>query len=171
MIDVNFIEELEGNERRGYVPKVGTSGVTIGMGLDLGNFGDITALGLPSRIEDKLMPYVGYRRDVAEVVLEDNPLVISVADVNRLNIHVIDHILAKVARLFERDSMVSWWSLTVQQKTVVYSVLHQYGSPVRVPTFWGHVTKGNWDGVVAELRNFGDSFPTRRNKEADYLEN
>ena len=29
---------------------------------------------------------------------------------------------------------------------------------------------GCWDDVIAELRDFGDAYPTRRGKEADWLE-
>ena len=32
------------------------------------------------------------------------------------------------------------------------------------------VTSNNWSSTVSELRNFGDGFSTRRNKEADLLE-
>ena len=61
--------------------------------------------------------------------------------------------------------------LTDAQKTVITSVLFQYGSPRRTPNFWRKVTNQDWAGAEAELRNFGDKYPTRRNKEADLLKN
>ncbi len=61
-------------------------------------------------------------------------------------------------------------SLTCAQKTVIASVLYQYGSPSRVPRFWSFITANNWNSAISELRNFGDAFATRRNKEADLLQ-
>ena len=40
----------------------------------------------------------------------------------------------------------------------------------RVPRFWSYITSNNWNSAIAELRNFGDAFATRRNKEADLLQ-
>ncbi|XP_077870016.1 uncharacterized protein LOC144362825 [Saccoglossus kowalevskii] len=61
--------------------------------------------------------------------------------------------------------------LTVAQRTVISSVYFQYGSTGRFPIFWSHVTNQRWSHAISELRNFGDDFSTRRNLEADLLEN
>ena len=55
---------------------------------------------------------------------------------------------------------------------VVSSVGFQYGSNLAkaTPRFWDAVTNGRWQDAVDELRNFGDSYSTRRNKEADLLQ-
>ena len=56
------------------------------------------------------------------------------------------------------------------------SVGYQYGSFTNTDTikgrpekFWKKVREDDWEGVVNELQNFGDKYPTRRNKEANYL--
>lgn len=73
---------------------------------------------------------------------------------------------------FNRDaSFAKFDQLPPQFQTVIASVAFQYGVlPVRTPTFWSYAVTGNWTAMIAELRNFGDAFPTRRTKEADLME-
>ena len=54
---------------------------------------------------------------------------------------------------------------------MIASVSFQYGVALnrRTPNFWWQITNGDWDGALANLRNFGDRYDTRRNKEADLL--
>jgi hypothetical protein len=48
---------------------------------------------------------------------------------------------------------------------------HQYGSAKdKTPNFWKQVIEQRWGDAVNNLRNFGDSYPTRRNKEANLLQ-
>ena len=171
MIDLDFIAELEGNKRKAYVPKSGSSGVTIGLGLDIAAFGDLTQLELPEELLRKLQPYQGYRRETAEIFLEDNPLELSEEEVSVLNQCLINYKARVVRSLWNRDSHLDWCNdLDYKMQTVVFSVLHQYGSPKRVPQFWSYATRGLWAKVIDELRDFGDKYPTRRNKEANYLQ-
>jgi type VI secretion system secreted protein VgrG len=66
---VELITNFEGTKRTGYVPKdnsgaiIGSSGVTIGKGLDLGHQDEnsLRTMGLEGPLLDKLKPYVGYR--------------------------------------------------------------------------------------------------------------
>ena len=53
----------------------------------------------------------------------------------------------------------------------IISVGFQYGRFSRTPSFIKYATDGDWDAVYQELQNFGDYFPTRRKKEAEYLKN
>jgi len=50
-------------------------------------------------------------------------------------------------------------------------VAYQYGLnlKVRAPRFWATLTEQDWPAAVAELRNFGDAYATRRIAEADLL--
>lgn len=177
MVDYDFIGKLEGNKDRAYIPKndkgniVGHSGVTIGKGLDLGNFGDLYNLDIPNALREKLEPYVGLRRELAEQALKDNPLELSDKELSELNKAVIKYYTGYVRSVYEEDSGRRWDNLPDRAKTVILSVLFQYGSPKRVPKFWSYATSHNWSNMIEELRDFGDNFPTRRNLEADYLEN
>ena len=70
----------------------------------------------------------------------------------------------------EQDG-IRWDQLDPEKQTVLLSVFRQYGNlPRRTPKFWNAATQGRWENVVSELRNFGDKYDTRRNKEADLLE-
>ena len=56
-------------------------------------------------------------------------------------------------------------------RATITSVQYQYGNlEKRTPKFWGHVTKQDWDSAIKELRDFGDDYGKRRNREADLLE-
>jgi hypothetical protein len=37
------------------------------------------------------------------------------------------------------------------------------------PTFWRQITTGDWQEAYQNLRNFGDSYPTRRREETRKL--
>lgn len=171
MVDIYFVAELEGNKRKAYVPKSGNSGVTVGLGLDIAAFGDLAQLELPEELLRKLQPYQGFRRDTAEIFLEDNPLELSEEEVSILNACLIKYKALRIRSMWNKDSSLDWCNdLDYKMQTVVFSVIHQYGSPKRVPQFWSYATRGMWDKVIEELRNFGDKYPTRRNKEANYLQ-
>lgn len=177
MVDYDFIKQLEGNKYKAYIPKnedgsiMGQSGVTIGTGIDLGNFGDLTKLDISDSLVKKLQLYVGLRRELAEQVLHDNPLKLSSKEVSQLNKAVIKYFTDSIKDTYERDSGREWSNLPNKVKTVVVSVLYQYGSTEKVPKFWSYVTEHDWSNLIEELRNFGDNYSHRRNLEADYLEN
>lgn len=176
MIDYEFIAELEGVGHKAYIPKynngriIGQSGVTVGKGLDLGNFGDLEKLNLSYPLIEKLSPYVGLRRELAEQTLEDVPLKLSSAEVKELNKALMEHHTRYVKNWYEQESQKEWDKLDPAVQTVIASVLYQYGSPRRVPKFWNYSLGPDVYCMVKELRDFKDKFPTRRNKEADYLE-
>lgn len=176
-IDWDFIEELEGNETRGYVPKgedgsvLGKSGVTIASGVDLGHrdYDSLIKIGIPEKLAIKLKPYLGLRgKDAAKVA---SGLELSKDETKLLNRAVKKSESARVIRMYEKDSGKKFNDLNTGQKTSVMSVGFQYGNlPNKTPDFWKGVTSGKWDDVLKELRNFGDKYKTRRNKEADYLD-
>ncbi len=65
--------------------------------------------------------------------------------------------------------------LTEAQQTVLVSVGFQHGTSFTRTdgtdmNYIKQAASGDWEAALANLRNFGDEFPTRRNKEADFLE-
>ena len=69
------------------------------------------------------------------------------------------------------DASVSFEALAAECQTVIASVAFQYGNlSTATPNFWRQVTAQDWSGALANLRNFGDRYKTRRAKEADLLE-
>ena len=61
------------------------------------------------------------------------------------------------------------------EQTVLVSVGFQHGTSFTRKdgsdmNFIKQAASGDWDAVLANLKDFGDAFPTRRNKEAKLLE-
>lgn len=179
-IDWAFIAEQEGaGVTTGYVPNPtgSDSGVTIATGFDLGqrNEADLTNLGLSAALITKFRPYLGLKKQAAVDFLARNPLTITQAEANEIDRLVrVD----KVPRLKERyrvapnnTNRVLFDDLPSQAQTVIASVSFQYGNlATRTPMFWAAVTAQNWVEAVRILRDFGDSYTSRRNREADLLD-
>jgi len=177
-VDFDFIKEREGYKTSMYVPKdkkkkvLGKSGPTIASGFDLGQRSLSDLKGLPASLVTKLEPYLGMKGAAADTYVSANELTLTEEEVNTIN---------KFAKKQEIDKLIKDWNssssskdfddLTKEQATVVASVAFQYGKlSTEAPTFWGHVTAGNWEDAIKELRAFGDDYSTRRGLEADYLE-
>jgi GH24 family phage-related lysozyme (muramidase) len=174
-IDFDFISEQEGNRLDMYVPMskgkaLGISGPTIGTGVDIGQRSVEDLRGLPQDLIEKLSPYTQKTGQDAVRFVRDNPLKLSNDEIRVINSWAKKQETESLLRLWERDSDIPWDSLTKEQATAVSSVMYQYGSGrVRTPNFWRMATTGQWDKVEEELRNFGDKYSSRRNREADYL--
>ena len=162
----DFLKEVEGNEYTAYVPPVGNSGVTIGIGVDLGNM-NFSRAALPKDVYDKIKVYYGFKRNAAVELLEAKPLDLSLAMVDYISQLAISTHQKELEFWFDRESEVSFRYLTLNQKKVLMSVKYQYGDiRRRTPKFWLFATRGDWQAVYEELMDFGDAFPARRRKEA-----
>ena len=174
-IRFDFIERQEGNRSSVYVPTesdgsvLGNSGPTIGMGVDIGQTSVESLEGLPQDLINKLAPYTQMRGRDAQVYVQSNPLTLTDAELRQINMWSKQRQTENLIRQWNRDSDIDWEDLTPQQATTVASVMYQYYRSDRVPSFWGAATSGNWDKVEQELRNFGDSYTSRRLREADLL--
>jgi len=170
MIDYNFLKSLEGFATEGTVPNPNgsQSGVTVGMGVDLGQT-NLARLSLPNELYNKLKPYEGLKKPKAVEFLNANPLILTEEEATLLSQKALLRHLTFVKNMWNSPSQVRWGSVPDSIQTVVFSVLYQYGSPTRVPKFWEQALSLSVSGMIKELRDFGDAYPTRRNKEADYL--
>lgn len=163
------LKRFEGNEYRAYVPPVGKSGVTIGIGVDLGhmNFGPV--LG-SNALRDRIKPYYGKFRDEAKEALDKQPLSLTKEEVDYLSMLAIETHLEELKSWYNSESLAPFGTLTDNQKCVMMSVKYQYGDiRKRTPKFWGFCIKRDWRGAYNELMNFGDDYPTRRRREAAML--
>ena len=168
-INWDFIAELEGAAIKvGYVPS-NNSGVTIGTGFDLKEKTEenIINFGFSEPLIEKLKPF--FTLSGAEASEVASNLVLNDSEVAELDKKSKNYYASLVANKYEKDSGKLWNDLDENQQTVVASVGFQYGSFSRTPKFWNAVLNGDWEQVENELRNFGDDFGTRRNKEADLL--
>jgi hypothetical protein len=178
-IDWDFLHMLEGFNNQGYVPvsklgkPLGKSGVTIGYGFDLGQqtVKSLTALGLKAALTNKLVPYVTLKKQDALNFLNAKPLILTDTEVKELDKAVKLKYYDAIKKEFEDNSDLSFTHLDTEKQTVIFSVSYQYGSLKKsCPKFFKYVTRNMWVNAVAELRDFGDDYPIRRNLEADYLE-
>ena len=175
-IDFNFISTFEGGSlNKGYVPDAqnSKSGVTLAIGFDLGarNANDLLALALDTKLIDLLSPYLGLQGRQALHYLQDHPLSISDTNATAINLAVKHKLLGSLITKYDASGQVPFAAIPARWQTVIASVEFQYGSlQKKCPSFWRCVSQQNWPGAIAELRGFGDRYPTRRNKEADYVE-
>ena len=169
-IDWNFISEREGKGRTtGYVPdaKGSKSGVTIATGFDLGARSLNDLKGLPKELIEILKPFLGIKGAQAEEIAGN----LNITDSQS---NIIDEFSKKEAtdRLkakWQSATGQSFDDLPKNEATVIASVAFQYGDlESQTPNFWRQVTGGDWDSALANLRSFGDKYPSRRNLEADY---
>lgn len=179
-IDLDFLGELEGYETKGYVPGKGKkSGVTIGIGIDLGQQSEKGLLdaGLTPDTVRKLKPYLGLKGDSARAKLKKHPLVLDDETTKYITRNVINDNIDKLREKFNKGSDTKFEDLTRAQQTVVFSVTHQYGLD-GAPKFFRKAQGGKWNAVKDELLNFVskeaiargvEAYPTRRKKEADFL--
>lgn len=178
-IDFNFLREVEGFETDGYVPQddqgvIENSGVTVGSGIDLGQWKrqDLEKMGVPKSILNKLDPYFGKKKDKAVEALSQQPLQLTTEEAESLTTAVKKGYSNNVKRWYNRNNTAGndWSDLTDRQQTAITSVAFQYGvGSKNTPKFNKQVLSNNWEGLVKELRNFGDRYDTRRAKELQYL--
>jgi len=175
MVNYKFIAELEGNELIGYVPdpENSNSGVTIASGFDIGqrDYKELRGIFNPV-LAIKLSPYCNIKGDLAECLLIMDPLTITKEEAKEINAITRIKTYCKLRYSWaDSKAYLTFIKLNEQQQTVIASVSYQYGDlSKRTPNFWRQVTTGDWDAALKNLRDFGDKYPTRRNKEADYLE-
>lgn len=175
-INWDFIEQEEGFITEANVPdsERSQSGVTIGAGVDLGqwNRGALEDMGVSEGIIEKVAPYLGKKKESAKKALRANPLTLSDAEARELTERVKEEAIKKVEREF--DSATQGWSFSELPEgvaTAITSVAFQYGDlKSRTPKFWKAITNNNWIEAYRELQDFGDRYPSRRNREAAFLQ-
>ena len=179
----DFLRDVEGFKASGYVPQdrrgnpIENSGVTIATGLDLGQQDEdsLRRMGLSDELISIFRPYLGLKRSEAQRFLLDNPLRLTAEQATFVEESLMSHDFERMSDLWNstqrEEDGIRWDQLDPEKQTVMLSVFRQYGNlPRRTPKFWRSATQGRWNDTVSELRNFGDKYKTRRNKEADLLE-
>lgn len=178
-IDFSFISTLEGGQQlKGYVPASGVSnsGVTVATGFDLGarNESDLKKINLPINLINKLKPYLGLKKTAASSALTKTPLTITKPEADSIDKAVKKEATDLLIRRYDaavKPTAKKFTQLPKEAQTVIASVAYQYGNiTTRAPKYWKAVTEQNWGDAVKVLKNFGDNYPTRRNKEANLLQ-
>jgi GH24 family phage-related lysozyme (muramidase) len=100
--------------------------------------------------------------------LNQHPLVIAAEEAEMLDTEVKTRFIRELVRQYDEAADVSFDELPDGVQTVIASVAFQYGNLYkRTPNFWRQITSGDWQAAYENLRNFGDAYSTRRNKEVD----
>lgn len=179
------IGEFEGNRVEGYVPAqhgvpLGHSGVTIGMGVDLGSMteGSLDALDIAQTLKDKLRPYLGLRGAAAQEKLKANALRLDQEEVDKLNAAVQKSQIDALRKEYDAamgPSGTKFDGLPEPAQTVIASVKFQWGDIWHHPNpevqkFWKAAVAQDWAAAHAVLRQWTPgTYRTRRNAEAAYL--
>ncbi|MDR2481150.1 MAG: pesticin C-terminus-like muramidase [Spirochaetaceae bacterium] len=140
MIDKEYIIEVLGRFEgkaigKAYVPKdkagnvLGVSGVTVATGFDIGQQTavELGKLGLPEALREKLMPYVGLRKEAAVKKLEEKPLELSAEEVDVLDQAVHEKYIKETAVMYGPQFEV----IPKQAQAVAVSLHYQFGVPRR----------------------------------------
>lgn len=149
------------------------SGVTVSAGFDLGarNEQDLLNLGFPDALITLLRPYLGLQKYAALNFLRQNPLTITTEDAELIHEKSRLQSLSRLVADYAKDSRRDFCSIPQRWQTVISSIQFQYGSArTKTPTFWKAVAEQRWADAIAQLRDFKDNYPTRRNLEADYVQ-
>lgn len=185
-INFDFIKQNEGKAiTKAYIPEnkdgsiLGQSGVTIASGFDLGQQ-DITSISeLSKDLQDKLIPYLGAKKDKAASKLkETGGLQLTDKEVNEIDMMAKQKYSNKVKESYSKLTGKSFDELPSNLQTVIADIQFQYGTNYnRTPKFAGIIQEiaenpSNVESYMKlenELRNFGDSYSTRRGKGADLI--
>lgn len=175
-----FIRAKEGFSATGYVPKNAAkqpdvnSGVTIGIGVDLGGKTKDSMLndGVSKEFVNLLEPYLGLKGKAAQDKLTKSPLTITEAQAMDLSKNYINRFSSGVASKYQAATGSNFSKLPLGTRTAIVSVSYQYGQNLAAatPEFWKQVTSGRWADAVKNLNNFKDNFPTRRQSEAALIQ-
>lgn len=184
-VDFDSMFEYEGFSLDGYVPAIpsGRSGVTIGMGVDIGQFSkaEIKALGLSDGLTEKLLPYAGLRlSDATKKLGQLGGLVVSVGEARDITYAVKKKFTGDVAAKYDgskAEGAPKFKDLSPAQQTVIFSrFFHQGINFLQYKSseaWWTGVTNGKWPEVQSIMRNYPfaseDWYKARVGKEADLL--
>jgi len=184
-VNFDFIRKSEGFETEGYVPRSGeqvldSSGVTIGTGLDLGTknmnyFKDFENKETLKKME----AYFGMKGQAAYDFEQANPLSLSEEETKALDNFVKGRELESIENSFLALTGKELSSMPPRLQTVIADLQFQYGSNYnRTPKFREIIKDiaedpqdaDSYIPLMNELRDFGDKYDTRRNREADLIQ-
>jgi len=169
---------------------IGKSGVTIGVGFDLGqhNEHDLKKMGFSEGMRNKLKPYLRLKGQAAiDANSGTNKLVLGQEDYLQVIMRPTKYYTDILASKYDESTGVAgdFESLDPAIQGTLFSVSYQYGmdNPAKTtPKFWKHATSKDWKGLVNELKtgNWGknekgtkeglDYIYNRRTLEASKLE-
>ena len=139
---------------------IGKSGVTIGVGFDLGqhNEQDLINMEFSKGMRDKLGPYLGKKGQEAKDFKEKNPLILGADSQDYLEVIMrpTKYYTDILASKYDQATGVAgdFESLDPAIQGTLFSVSYQFGMDdpgESTPEFWKHATSKHWEGLLKEL--------------------
>ena len=184
-VNMEFLRMSEGFETEGYVPRSGeqvldSSGVTIGTGLDLGTKNmDYYKYFENKETLKKMEAYFGMKGQAAYDFEQENPLSLTREEAVEVDNFVKGRELESIENSFLALTGKELSSMPPRLQTVIADLQFQYGSNYnRTPKF-REIIKDiaedpqdaqSYMPLMNELRDFGDKYDTRREREADLIQ-
>lgn len=159
---------------------LGSSGVTIGYGFDLGSETpeSIQAYAdngtITQEFADRIRPYARWTGTDAQDYLARHPLEFTDDDRSQINALsdtvYTEHIEGIDLNYYDATEAATGQGrhladLPRDARTVIVDVGVQYGPTgimTRTPDFWGQITAGRWSDAADNLHDFGDGYQMRR---------
>lgn len=185
-----FLELWESRETVAYIPcrrrnftgrnnfaecgdVIGSSGVTVGCGLDLGqqSVDDLRRMRIDDDIIALLSKYCLKKRDDAVKILSDAPLTLTDAQCDAVDAAVHDDYIRRAAIAYDRAMPDAPFALIpAQAQAVIVSLFYQLGSGVtQYPKTFQYLINADWSHAAQELETGFARFTTRRKAEAQLL--
>jgi len=139
---------------------MGASGVTIGVGVDLGQqtTAELERWGCPASVLETVRPYIGKKRKAALAALYQQPLALSMQDARALT--------EAEQRGYLSDIVLPWWrsfapqrpfgSMPWQAQTAIFSLVYQCGvrgALRRGPFTLGKIAEGKYRRAARALQD------------------
>ena len=177
-VNYGFLSSQEGGlTTHGYIPAGGQSGVTIGVGVDLGQqaAAALAQEGVSPPLIAILKPYLGLQGQAAATYLNQHPLTITTTQAQALTQAVQTNLVNTIAGFYTTAAVPPspFFQLPAGAQTAIADLAYQYGPYLnsRTPIYWSQVTQGEWGAAVQNLNHFGDAYPSRRRLEATLIQN
>ena len=172
-IDWDFISEQEDSLRTLEavvpMPEKSESGVTVSTGYDLGARKVEDLKRLPKSLQEKLIPYLGLKKEKAVEFLKLNPLKLTDEEYDIIKETIHKEVEAKLRRMWEEDTGTLFSSLPKGKATILASITTQYGNmKTKTPNAWKQATSGDWKAFAENLKDFKDDFGPRRIRELEF---
>jgi len=174
-----YVENEGGEKLEAYHPGGNNSGVTVSLGIDLGqqNYDELREkLSYP--LSAKIRPFMGLKGASAVNALKRRKLVITPEESRELKEAVLTPHRERLSSVIKDAAGVTLEELPKEAQSVLISLEHNlYGIEGKLPKFFNYVVKGKWDSAKNELlkdaRRYakrGDKgLAIRRMKEAEFL--
>ena len=183
-INYQFVREQEEHSDAalnlvGFVPQkdgevIGTSGVTVGTGIDLGqqSAARLRQLGISDDIISKVRPYLGVKEGAAVQLVRQQPLNLSRQEVDELNVAFLR---ADITSILDKVGEERFMQLQPEARTVALSLVRNFGEGALDFTTTNLILDGRYGEAAARLENPEQSgfhnreLDARRKREAALL--